>query len=340
MVVPFAWRRLPWWLLLASVLCFGGGYLASRCAQAPGAVQRTDLARLRQLVREVETTGTREADTVAAQLLRGPYSFRQLLASTTFPTCVLENGVLRYWSDATLRPEAEAGAISQAERLVETPVGQFLLLPRKAGRFLVLTYLPLERRYRISNRYLREGSEEALFRGMQLEVALDSTAKGRARVEGPDGRYLFSIRRLQPNPITGQYVPLVLLGLGSWLYATGWLLLARRWWRQGRSGAAVVALVGPLALWRAALLYLGLPYSFIELPLFDPRVYAAAWWAPSLGDLLLDALLMLLVALGAAALWQRRATFGQGWAPQRPAGSEPPYCWSGATSCPPPRPAS
>ena len=320
---PSAWQRLPWLFLLAAMLCFAGGYLASRYAQAPTVVQRTDVARLQQLVREAETLATREADTVAAQLLRGSYSFGQLLVQTTYPTCVLENGTLRYWSDATLRPEAEA-ASTVAERLVATSVGQFLVLRHRAGRFVILTYIPLERHYGISNRYLRAGGEQALFRGLELQVVADSAAYGRPRFEAADGHYLFSIRRLQPNPLTGQYVPLALLGLGSLLFAAAWLLLAGRWWAVGRAAVAVAALVLPLVGLRAALLYLGLPYSFIELPLFDPRVYAAAWWAPSLGDLLLDALLALLAAVGAAALWRRygvvarvrapRTAGGQAWA--------------------------
>ncbi len=297
------WQRLPWLLLLVAVLCFVGGYLASRYAQAPEVVQRTDVMRLQQLVREVETLARREADTVAAQLPRGTYSFQKLLAQTTYPTCVLENGALRYWSDATLRPDAEV-ASTVAERLVETSVGHFLVLRRVAGRFLILTYIPLKRHYGISNRYLREGGEQALFRGLELQVGADGTAPGTARFEAADGHYLFSIKRLQPNPLTGQYVPLALLGLGCVLFAAGALLLAWRWWRAGRVLAAVAALVLPLAGLRAALLYLGLPYSFIELPLFDPRVYAAAWWAPSLGDVLLDALLVLLMAAGGAVLWR------------------------------------
>ena len=310
MVPPLAWQRLPWLLLLAAALCFGGGYLASRYAQAPGVMQRTDVMRLQQLVRGAETLAHREADTVAAQLSRGNYSFQMLLAQTTYPTCVLENGTLRYWSDATLRPEAEV-ASTASEQLVETSVGHFLMLRRMAGRFLILTYVPLERRYGISNRYLREGGEQALFRGMGLQVVADSAAHGRPRFDTVDGHYLFSIKRLQSNQITGQYVPLALLGLGSLLFVVTWLLLAGRWWRAGRAVAAVAVLVLPLAGLRVVLLYLDLPYSFIELPLFDPRVFAASWWAPSLGDLLLDSLLALLVAAGGAVLWQHYAVLAR-----------------------------
>ncbi|MDO7847093.1 HAMP domain-containing sensor histidine kinase [Hymenobacter sp. M29] len=319
-----AWRRLPWLLLLGAAVCFIGGYLASRYAHAPGVVQRTDVARLQQLVRTAENQARREADTVAARLPRGNYSFRQLLAQTTFPTCILENGTLRYWSDAALRPEAEAIS-TVSEQLIETSVGQttgssFLLLRRMAGRFTILTYVPLVRHYGIKNRYLSEGDEQALFRGLELKVVADSAGAGRARFEAADGHYLFSIESLQPNPLTGQYVPLALLSIGSLLYAAGWLLLALRWWRGRRAGAAVAALVAPLAVLRWALLYLGLPFSFIELPLFDPRVYTATWWAPSLGDLLLDALLALLVAAAGVALWRHWGVLGRVRAPRKPSG--------------------
>jgi signal transduction histidine kinase len=305
--------------LLAAALCFVGGYLASRYAQLPSVVQRTDVARLQQLVRTAETTARREADTVAAQLPRGNYTFGKLIATTTYPTCVLENGVLKYWSDATLRPDPEAARVA-SERLIETSLGSFLQLRRMAGRFLIVTYLPLKRHYGIANRYLREGGEQALFRGLELQVVADSAAHGPARFEASDGHYLFSIKRLQPNPLTGQYVPLALLGLGSLLYAFGWLLYALRWWRLGRVGWAIAALVVPLAVLRAVLLFMGLPYSFIELPLFDPRVYAAAWWAPSLGDLLFDALLALLVAAGGAALWRHFRVPERVRAPHSPMG--------------------
>jgi two-component system nitrogen regulation sensor histidine kinase NtrY len=314
-----AWRRLPWQLLLGSLLCFVGGYLASRYAQTPGVVQRTDVARLQQLVHDAEATARREADTIAAQLPRGDYSFRKLIAQATYPTCVLENGTLRYWSDATMRPDADA-ATTAPERLIETPVGSFLQLRRLAGRYLVVVYLPLRRNYLISNRYLREGGEQALFRGLDLQVVADSAAHGPTRFESPDGHYLFSIKRTQPNPLTGQYVPLGLLGIGCLLYAAGWVLLAWRWWQEGRQKVAIAVLVLPLVVLRAVLLYQGLPYSFIELPLFDPRVYAAAWWAPSLGDLLLDALLALLIAAGGAALWRHYEVPQHVRAPRTPIG--------------------
>ena len=293
-------RFSPWALLAAAVLCLNTGYWISKM-QPSLALPHADAGRLRGLVQEAKANARREADTVATRASRGQLSFQQLLGRSTYPCFVYENGQLRYWSDSGVRPEAEAATLPATERLVETPLGHFLVLRRVAGHFVILTYLPLERHYGVSNRYLSEGAEQALFRGLGMRVVADSTARRLTPIWADNGRYLFSVERLVINPLTGQYVPLALLVLGATLYAAGWLLLARRWWRAGRGGRAVAALVLPLLALRGLGL-LGLPFSFTELPLFDPRVYAASWLAPSLGDLLLNAALALLIAVSVLLL--------------------------------------
>ncbi len=300
-----ALRPGPVALLVLAGACFAFGYLANRYGQLPGVVQRTDLRRLHQLVRAAETVAGRDADAVAAQVSRGSYSFARLLRQVHYPTFVFEGGKLRYWSSAVLRPGPDDLAGPGPERAVETTFGHFLLVRRRVGNWQVLAYVPLERHYGISNRYLREGSAADVFQGLRLRVVPDSAARRLPAFRAPGGRYLFSIRQEAPYRLAGQYLPLGLLGLGALLYAAGWAGLARRYWRTGRGGAALAVLGGPLLLLRGALLYLGLPFSLIELPLFDPRLYAASLLAPSLGDLLLNALLAFGLVAGGAVLWVR-----------------------------------
>jgi two-component system nitrogen regulation sensor histidine kinase NtrY len=293
-------RISPQTLLLAAVLCLATGYWISRPAQQ-ALLPRADADRLQGLVREAKARARHEAEAIAAQVESGPLTFRLLLTESTYPCFIFQGNRLRYWSDSSLRPEAEVAAAPVEERLAEVPFGRFLVLRRAAGRFVILTYLPLERHYGISNRYLSEGAEQSLFRGLGVQVVADSAARQAVPVFADSGRYLFSVERLISNPFTGQYVPLALLILGAALYAAGWLLLARRWWQAGKGGRAVAALVLPLLALRGVGL-VSLPFSFTELPLFDPKVYAASWLAPSLGDLLLNAALALLVAFSVSLL--------------------------------------
>ncbi|HLK98805.1 MAG TPA: hypothetical protein VK364_13620, partial [Hymenobacter sp.] len=297
-------RFLPPIFLLAALICFAGAYLSNRYGQTPAVLLRTDAARLQKLVIQAELTAEREAADVLARAQRGELSFGTLVG-TTYPCFVYCGGRLQYWSDHTTRPDPENVNQEFDEKLVSMQFGRYLALREAAGSYVVLTYVPLEKGYGIINRYLRQGSEKALFRGLNLQLVADGRRANLPKLYSEEGNYLFSLQSLQSNPITGKYLPLALLLLGLGFYLASWLLWARRLLRAKKVMAAVAALLLPLLALRAVLLYFGLPFSFIELPLFNPRVYAASWRSPSLGDLLINAGLLALAAYCGLLLFRR-----------------------------------
>jgi signal transduction histidine kinase len=297
-------RFLPLWLLLLALLCFVGAYLSNHYT-APGVLVRADVAQLQQTLSGAERRAEQEVETLAVQLLRGQGSFATLQACK-YPTFVFRGGQLLYWSDHTMRPEVANVAQPFRDKLVDMRFGSYLAIRRPAGVYVILTYVPLRRKYGITNRYLRDGDTRTLFRGLDVElVAGAEHDRSLPRLSSHDGHYLFSLRSLQPNPITGKYLPLGLLLLGMGLYGAACLLLARRMFGRGQPWAGALAVVLPLLLLRAVLLHFNLPFSFIELPLFDPKLYAASWVSPSLGDLLINAGLLLVMAWYALLLFRR-----------------------------------
>ncbi|OON69205.1 hypothetical protein B0919_10830 [Hymenobacter sp. CRA2] len=242
---------------------------------------------------------------MAVQLLRGQGSFATL-RDVNYPTFVFRDGHLLYWSDHTMRPDLDNVGQPFRDKLVDMRFGSYLAIRRPAGPYVILTYIPLRRQYGISNRYLREGSERALFRGSDVRLV----ANAEQNLELPqlishEGHYLFSLQSLQPSPITGKYLPLALVAVGLGLYVAAWLLLAQGIFERRQPWFGALAVVLPLIVLRAVLLHFNLPFSFIELPLFDPKVYAASWASPSLGDLLINAALLLVVASYALLLFRR-----------------------------------
>jgi two-component system nitrogen regulation sensor histidine kinase NtrY len=299
-------RFSPLVLLLAATICFVGAYLSNRFGtRVSGVLVHTDVVRLQNLVEGAERVAQNDAAEVARRLQSGELNFGTLVGHTTYPCFVFRGDKLLYWSDHTTRPEPENAGQNFREKLVEMKFGYYLAQRQPSGPYVVLTYIPLEKRYGISNRYLREGSEKALFRELNVRIMPNMPGSRLPWLRSQDGKYLFSVESLQPNPITGKYLLLAFLLLGTVLYVGGWLLLARRLLAQGRIVAGAGSVVVPLAAYRAALLYLGLPFSVVELPLFDPRVYAASWLSPSLGDLLINALLLILTAYYMLLLFRR-----------------------------------
>ncbi|TGE16261.1 hypothetical protein [Hymenobacter elongatus] len=301
-----SFRFSPFVLLLVAALCFVGAFLSNRFGtRGSDVLVHTDVVRLQNLIEGAERIAQRDAAEVARQLQSGELNFGTLVGHTTYPCFVFRGDKLLYWSDHTTRPEPENAGQNFREKLVEMKFGYYLALSQPAGPYVVLTYVPLEKRYGISNRYLREGAEKALFRELNVRIMANMPGSRLPWLRSAEGKYLFSVESLQPNPIAGKYLLLAFLALGTVLYVLGWLLLTRRWLEEGRIVAGAASVVVPLAAYRAALLYLGLPFSVVELPLFDPRVYAASWLSPSLGDLLINALLLMLTAYYALLLFRR-----------------------------------
>ena len=288
---------------MLALLSFGASWLANAHWQLSGTNPLyPSAARLQALVSQAASRAGQDADAVVLECQPpAPPDFRQL-AQCAYPTFVMVAGQLTGWSASGPAPTAAELADSSAERLAETALGEFLVVRRARGPVVVLVYIPLARRYGISNRYLRDGAEPALLQGLEVQVRRAPVRAGStpglvAALADAHGRYLFSIVQLPGNALAGRVLPLALLLLGIACYTAGWLGVAGRWWRGGRVAAAVAVLAATPLLLRLALLYLGLPYAWLEIPLFDPRIYAVSGWAPSLGDLLLNGLLAVLLAV-------------------------------------------
>jgi two-component system nitrogen regulation sensor histidine kinase NtrY len=305
-------------LIVSGLLCFEIGVLSSYFGPADGAAAPPAAAQVQRLVQQATATARREADeALVASQPPQELSFGRLLGHSTYPLFLFERGQLRQWSAAGPLPTATEVVDARPERLAHTSLGDFVVVRRTTATRVVLVYVPLTQQYGISNRYLRAGSGQALLQevGGQVQALWQKSAKA-AVIEEADGQALFAVEWLPGSATTSHSLPVLLLALGALLYMLGWLTLARRWWQAGRTLLSVLALLLPLVVLRLALLQLGLPYALLELPLFDPRVYAVAGWAPSLGDLLLNALLALVLAGGVWLLSKRYR-----WATRAQAGS-------------------
>ncbi|WP_426492835.1 ATP-binding protein [Hymenobacter sp. 102] len=281
--------------------------MSNRYSQNPELVLQASATRLQDALMEAELTGERESTDLLQRLATGRVSFRSLTSHTTYPTFIFRGEQPVYWSDHTVRPDVEQALQRYHERLLETRFGKFLVLRHVEEPYVVLTYIPLEITYGISNRYLRDGNGQGIFQGQNVRLVVEKSGQdtGLPRLVSNEGNYLFSIASLQADPITGKYLPLLLLLLGVVAYIGGWVVLARRQFAQGQTLRGVALVLVPLVLFRLLILVLGLPFSFLEVRLFDPRVYAASWLSPSLGDLLLNALLLAVIAWYALLLFRR-----------------------------------
>lgn len=148
----------------------------------------------------------------------------------------------------------------------------------------------------VQNQYLSNGFHPSLSAPKGLRI---SSAQGQGlALLGPNGSVIGQVDWRDGA-----------MELGPWLWWRGSLMLlcalfvlaalwsagARLLQRGERVQGVVVFGLGVIAL-RAATLFLGPAAPFDRWPLFDPAIYAASIWFPSLGDLLINASLLVLLS--------------------------------------------
>ena len=164
----------------------------------------------------------------------------------------------------------------------------------RVGTMIVRTARPVWIEPRVQNRYL----SAAFHPSFHAPEGLIAVPRGRPGTEIllSDGSALLRVAWREGA-----------MELGNWL-----------WWRAALIIASAIAFLGALWMacarvidrgrrWQAALLFiatviafrwatiaLGHTAPFDRWPLFDPSIYAAGWWFPSLGDILINAVLIVL----------------------------------------------
>jgi two-component system, NtrC family, nitrogen regulation sensor histidine kinase NtrY len=223
-------------------------------------------------------------------------SFTELLNQTHYPTFVYRGGQLVFWSDHTVIPDLDLPPTAKQTSAIKNSYGTFIVLPHRSGPYHIFTYLPLQVDYGISNNYLTSGLQKNIFGNANVRLVLESPGQ-LPQVNTQDGHFLFAVDFGAERIDSGfDDLQLILLILGAVFFVWFSITLSRLLFNRGRHTQGIVLLLVLLVGFRLALLLLNLPFMIVETELFDPRLYAASFWSPSVGDLALNVLLLVTIA--------------------------------------------
>ncbi|MDX5347821.1 MAG: HAMP domain-containing histidine kinase [Hymenobacteraceae bacterium] len=295
--VPYLKQYLPpGLLLLIAVFCFVAAVVLN--LNVPFFTKASDTSD--QNVRLVNTAVHRalsvakqDVALIRKRVLRQEFSFNHLSERTTYPTFLFDGEQLVLWTDHRLEPDFELLHQRTAFKTIENKYGKFLVTRQKlAPDYTILNYIPLERYFGISNHYLSTGLNDRIFRNLRATIIIDKKSHF-PEIRAKNGTYLFSLQLLDPpySERNGN-ATILFLTLGLSFFIAFVVVYHRRIMKAGKSLQGILVLLFSLLLLRATLLFLDLPFSIVELSLFDPKWYAASFWSPSVGDLLLNTILL------------------------------------------------
>ena len=281
-----------------SILCY---LILER--DAPNATDEQYLNTVQERVKAEMSVSSKELRDVASLLNRkhNP-TFAGLSLPTRYPYFVFRNGQLLFWSDHRFIPDYGRIASVTHPRLVDFEQGRYVVshqrIAKRTERLDVFSLVNVYHSYQNNNAYLQSGYNTTLF-------ALDPQAITEQRLSTFQAIYdntpvfLFSVVPPKVDAYRNQSTPVntvILASLGIiflGLYVLQ-LIIQLRQRRKYERGFAWLAAY--LLLLRAVMLYFGVPFLFIESDLFNPKFYASSVLVPSLGDLLLNVIVAVLLA--------------------------------------------
>lgn len=201
------------------------------------------------------------------------------------------NHQLNLWGSIRIAPVTDAG-LKEGSNLLITENGYYEAIKRTSGNFSALAIIPLKGEYSYQNRLLKNDFASDLIKENNIEIA-SINDKDTYNIRNIDGKYLFSVKL--KSAITNSFYS----ELELWLWIISVVLgtvfinyLCISIANQGFVKSAVLIFF----LYFLGLRLLTLEYSWIDtyfnLPLFDTRHFSAGYFFPSLGDFLLNAIMV------------------------------------------------
>ncbi|MBF9253871.1 HAMP domain-containing histidine kinase [Pontibacter sp. 172403-2] len=233
-----------------------------------------------------------EAKRIGRQLKEHTVSFSDLLQQTHYPTFIYKGKRLIFWSNHTIIPELDLAGSYHQPAVVSNKYGAFIVVPHQTPYYSIYVYIPLQVNYSITNNYLTPKLYQQIFEQADLRLVLEPRA-GLPQVYSRQNHFLFAIDfKAGKNQSGTEMLQFGLLTLGTVLFVLFSVVLSRHFLRRRQYNKGVAVLLSLLICFRVALLLLNLPFSIAETALFDPKLYAASFWSPSIGDLALNMLLL------------------------------------------------
>ncbi len=204
---------------------------------------------------------------------------------------IYEKRNLIFWNDNRILPESIDFSIWEDEDVVFFRNGWFMVFKQQAGNNTLLGMLLLKNQYSLQNKYLVNSFNPSLELPDLSELYIDKKPFTYP-VYSDKNNYLFSLS-FNTLEDTGKDKSSALCYLAAIFFAVIFILnlLVRLARLRSNYGLLVI---GAMIFIRWWMITLKVPEALYHLELFSPEYYASAWFLNSLGDLLLNTLLLVL----------------------------------------------
>jgi hypothetical protein len=204
---------------------------------------------------------------------------------------IFEKGQISYWNGIRVLPDAIT-SVKDGSSFLKESNGYYEAVKKTDGAFSVIFYIPIKNNYSFQNSYLKNVFNPDLLQDDNIEIA-DFTDHNIYSIHTVSNAYLFSVK-LKANDLNHLFQTIQIL-----LWLAGMLLmcvltnnLANYFNNKGHIPLSFAIIAGFIVCVRFIGLYFHWPDIYAEVELFDPYYYHSGWLLPSLGDCVINILLL------------------------------------------------
>jgi len=198
---------------------------------------------------------------------------------------------LSYWSGIRVLPD-DISTVQEGNSFIREANGYYEAIKKTTGDFSVVFFIPVKSKYKYENAYLKNIFSVDLLTDDNITLTNDAD-KSAYDIYTYNHHYLFSVK-LVANDLNHffTYIQIALWLSGLLLLCALTHNLAHRVARKGYVFSSFIILAFFIVGLRFISLYYKWPDIYTGVPLFDPTSYNAGRWFPSLGDFVINVLMI------------------------------------------------
>uniref|UniRef100_UPI004048CF44 ATP-binding protein n=4 Tax=Roseivirga sp. TaxID=1964215 RepID=UPI004048CF44 len=229
--------------------------------------------------------------------------FNRLTTSDEYAFFIYENGEILYWSTNRFVPKYGTLEGTYLYKFLEINKDQFVVkrsvINTSQNRLVeIYGFLTLKSSVPVTKDFTTTGLNAKLFGKSSYDLTIDATQAGDHQIKSPQGIYLFSFSGSDlmkvDYPVYSSVIVLLFV-LSIFFYIRAMFFYSGLLNQLGKPFLAIGTMALMLLLLRGIMIFYSFPYSVRAYGLFDPIHFAASGIEPSLGDLLLNQIALLIL---------------------------------------------
>ena len=219
-----------------------------------------------------------------------------------FAYYIYRNGRLDYWSDFRQMPDLSELQGKHESDVVDLRGSYFLVLRRSMEAQMqpleVFQLIPLLKTHKIHNKYIEDNLNERIFPLEDVSFVLKEDEEHDGEIKDASGRFMVGLKlgsdyhKKAHQYLMPTFVVSTLLVLSILAFI---ILLVSHSVRASLHHRGLLILSIGLVLLRAFMILMDYPFSQVGWPLFDPGSYASSLINPSMGDMWLNGIVILVL---------------------------------------------